>query len=115
MARLSFNLAQAVSKIILSDSEENDEIYSADDIVSCHNDRDSYCEYHISENDQSGDNSSSGGSDENSDIEPKTELSMRTSKDGLIWTDRASGWGQRSACNPHCACLFLLSITLQDI
>ena len=53
MARCSFNLAQAK----LSDSEENDKIDSADDIVSCHNDPDSDCD--ISENDQSGDNSSS--------------------------------------------------------
>ena len=99
MARHSFNLAQAVFKIILSDSEENDEIESADDIVSCHNDPDSDCEDHTSENYQSGDNSSSGSSDGNSDIEPKTELSMRTCKDGLIWTDRASGRGQKPACN----------------
>ena len=43
----SFNLAQAVSKIISSESEENYEIDSADDIASCHNDPDSDCEDHI--------------------------------------------------------------------
>ena len=76
MAGRSFNLAQAVSKIILSDSEENYEIDSADDIVSCRNDPDSDCEDHISENDQSGDNSFSGSSDENSDTEPKTDINL---------------------------------------
>ena len=48
MARRSFNLAQAVSKIIFSDSKENDETDSADDILSCHNDPDSDCEDHFS-------------------------------------------------------------------
>ena len=47
----------------------------------------------------SGDNSCSASLDENSDTEPKTELSIQTSKDGLIWRDRASGRGQRPACN----------------
>ena len=97
MARRSFNLAQAAYKIILSYSEESDELDSADDIVSCHNDPD--CEFHISENDQSGDDSSSSSSDENSDTEPKSEVSIQTSKGGIIWTDQASGRGQRPACN----------------
>ena len=97
MARRSLKLNQVVAMINLPSSDENDDSDSEDNLVPRHNDPDS--EDHISENDQSGDSSPSDSSDESSDTEPKTELSMRTSKDGLIWTDRASGRGQRPACN----------------
>jgi len=99
MSRRSFQLSQAVARINLSDSDEDDDSDSADDLVPRHNDPVSDYEDHILENDQPGDSSSSSSSDESSDTEPETELSIRTSKDGFIWTDRASGRGQRPACN----------------
>ena len=73
--------------------------------MSCHNDpdSDSDCEDHISENDQTGDISSSGSSDENT--EPKTELSMRTSEDGQIEPVEEVRVINQSGLqrNPHCA------------
>ena len=98
MAR-RFKLSEAVARITMSDSDENDDSDSADDLEPRYNDPNSDYEDHISENNQSGDSSSSSSSDESSDTEKETELSMRTSKDGLIWTYRASGRGQRPACN----------------